>query len=411
MATSSQPATPERRSPEARIPEARSLEAPLRALARSRRAAPLVYLELTGPAIAPGAEHRDARAACKRAAAAALRDAAGSVLRRNDVVASGPGGRWFAALLVDRAVAGAARDAISDADVGIVAGRLQAAVRTRLDDAKQSEDLKESVGVRTGWTIIEPRDEEKPLGEFRHALRGAAVVARLEERRATVLAALSHELRTPLTSIVGYVEQLRDGVWTDTKKRRRALSIIAEDAARLTRLTEGLVDVGSWNAGHLALTWKPVCLRDIVTRSARAVAQPARARGVRIKVRGDANLTADPDRLTQVVVNLLDNAVRHARARGIVQVSISQPRTPGAACTVAVSDDGPGFAGVTASSLGAPFAKGAGGRVGLGLAISKTLVEAHGGDLRVGKSRRGGALIRVTIPDGHRTNPRAGLRG
>jgi signal transduction histidine kinase len=367
------------------------LEAPLRALARARRAAPLLYFELAGLETFDGDEGKSARAACMRAAAAALRDSVGLTLRQKDPVVAGPGARWFAALLVDRAVAGSSRAAVMDADIGVVADRLRAAVQTALDRLCAERVISARVGVRAGWTVIEPRDGERPLAELRHALRGAAVVARVEERRAVVLAAITHELRTPLTSIIGFAERLDNGAWQADTKRRRALAIISDEARRLSRLVEGLIDLGAWNAGRLALHKKEIRLRELGQRAVAAVEDVARVRGVTLAARGDAEADVDPDRILQVLVNLLDNAVRHAKPKGSVRLSISKR---GSACFVSVADDGPGFPLATAKALGSPFAVGPGGRVGLGLAISKMLVEAHDGTMVARGSR-----VTVTLPD------------
>lgn len=367
------------------------LEAPLRALARARRAAPLLYLELTGLERFAGDEGKVVRAACMRAAAAALRDAVGSTLRQKDPVVAGPGARWFAALLVDRAVGGSSRAAAMDADIGAVADRLRAAVQAGLDVLRVERAIPVRVGVRAGWTVIEPRDGERPLAELRHALRGAAVVARVEERRAVVLAAITHELRTPLTSIIGFAERLDEDARKADPKRRRALAIISDEARRLSRLVEGLIDLGSWNAGGLTLHKRPTRLRAVGERAVAAVEDAARARGVAVSKRGDADAHVDRDRILQILVNLLDNAVRHAKPKGWVRLSIARR---GRTCFISVVDNGPGLPVATANALGSPFEVGPGGRVGLGLAISKMLVDAHGGTI-VAR----GARVTVTLPD------------
>jgi len=394
-ATSSRRARTSARSLPAPIQEARALEAPLRALAHSRKVAPLLYFELTGLGQLEGADARSANAACARVISQALRSAVGSLLRRNDAVVSGPGARWFAALLIDRAVSARARDAVSDADLGLVAGRLRSSIQSGLDELRSTGELEARAGVRAGWTIIEPRDGERPLSEFRHALRGAAVVARIEERRATVFAAITHELRTPLTSILGYAEQLSGDGWSDGRKRARALAVMADEARRLARLVEGLIDAGAWQAGRLALKRLPVKLRGIAQRAADMVAEAARTRGVRVALTGDAAAVVDPDRMLQVLVNLLDNAVRHARARGTVRVTIASAR---AARSITVADDGAGFDRSDVTTLGTPFGVGRNGRLGLGLAISKMLVEAHGGSIEFGSGRSRGARVTVRLP-------------
>jgi signal transduction histidine kinase len=394
-ATSSPPAR-SKGNADGRIPEARTLAAPLRKLAHTRRVAPLLYFELTGLDALGKASSSRVHEQCRHAVSGALRSAIGSLLRRNDAVVEGPNARWYAALLLDRAVAARARDAVIDADLGIAAGRLRAAIQSRIDTrAGRKDDDDARIGVRAGWTIIEPRDPERPLAELRHALRGAAVVARVEERRATVFAAITHELRTPLTSILGYAEQLASGMWADQRKRAKALDIVADESRRLARLVEGLIDAGAWQAGRLVLRRRPVALHEIATRAAATVTDAAKARGVRVVLRGKATALVDPDRLMQVLVNLLDNGVRHARQKGIVRVSIAQRPSRR---SVVVTDDGPGFAPGAMRSLGSPFAVGRNGRTGLGLAISKMLVEAHDGALEFGATKTGGARVTVLLP-------------
>jgi signal transduction histidine kinase len=394
-ATSSPRTRGKARAPSRPIPEARTLEAPLRALARARRVAPLLYFEL---ALANAPDEKPAPRAHERfagAVSAALRGAAGSLLRHKDAVVAGPGNRWFAALLVDRAVAAKARAAVSDADIGAVASRLRGAIQSRLDGVRENGSAGSRVGVRAGWTIIEPRDGERTLSELRHALRGAAVVARVEERRATVFASITHELRTPLTAILGYAEHLAGNGWTDKDKRTRALCVMADEARRLARLVEGLIDAGAWQAGRLVLRRKAVRLRDIVDRAAGTVAEAVKSRGVKIAVRGDVRAVVDADRVLQVLVNLLDNAVRHARSHGVVRVALAKR---GSEYTIDISDDGLGFEAGHFDSLGTPFGVGRGGRVGLGLAISKMLVEGLGGALSFARSSGGGARVTVRLP-------------
>ena len=374
----------------AQLPEVRTLEAPLRALAHARRVAPLLYFEMT----AADARHHN-MSGYAGALARALRAAVGALLRRNDRVVAGPGVRWFAALLLDRAVPARERAAVSDADVGIVAGRLRAVLQAAID-ALPLADGEARASVRAGWTIIEPRDGERPLSELRHALRGAAVVARLEERRATVFAAITHELRTPLTSILGYAEELAARGWEDVRARKKALAVMADEARRLARLVEGLIDTGSWQAGRLMLRRRPTRLRAIADRASHVTAEIASARAVRFTVRGDAEAAVDRDRMLQVLVNIFDNAARHARAGGHVRVALRKKRA--SSVSISVSDDGGGFAADALPALGVPFAAGPNGRRGLGLAITKMLVEAHCGTIAFTRSRRGGACVTVELP-------------
>jgi signal transduction histidine kinase len=383
---------PERRTLQSRIPELRALVAPLLALAAARRSAPLLYLELTGIERVARSRRRHVLEMYKRAVAAALRAAVGTTLRRSDVVAAGPGARCFVALLVDRAVAAPARDGVADADLGLIAGRLQAAVRAQLHDLAGAERGAGEIGVIAGWTVLDPVAPAQPLEDLRQGIRGAAVVARVEAQRALVLAAVTHELRTPLMSILGYAERLRDESDLAPRMRSRFGGIVAREARRLHRLVESLIDVGAWTAGKLILKRRRVALKALVHSSwvASAAGVPACAR---VEISGDARVAADPERLTQVFINLLDNAVRHSPKGARVKVRIARR---GDAALVAFIDEGPGFTRAAVRAVGTPFASGADGRVGLGLSIARLLVEAHGGSLEVSGGR--GARVEVRLP-------------
>ncbi|HZV80293.1 MAG TPA: HAMP domain-containing sensor histidine kinase [Candidatus Binatus sp.] len=381
----------ERRSPASRIPDLTALSPALRELARSKHAVPLLYLELTGIERLNARSRERTLAACKREVAAALRVAAGSVLRRRDAVACGHGARWFVALLVGRSVAARARSSVSDAELGLVAARLAASVRARL---KSLTAAARDIGVIAGWTVLDPVSDVRPLDDLRQAIRGAAVVARIEAQRALVLAAVTHELRTPLMSIIGYAERLRDEPGRAAGARSRDAAIVVQEAGRLRRLVETLIDAGAWTAGKLALDRSPRAIAPIVRSAWKALPSRPREARPRLKVRGDARVAVDRERLEQVFINLLDNAVRHSPASGTVLATIDESA---GGCVVAVVDQGSGFSKRAARSLGAPFASGSDGRAGLGLSIARLLVEAHGGTLAL-RERRGGARIEVRLP-------------
>ncbi|MBV8222727.1 MAG: hypothetical protein JO293_05160 [Candidatus Eremiobacteraeota bacterium] len=385
--------TRERRAAGSRIPELRSLIGPLLALSKAKRSAPLLYLELTGLARVTAAQRRRTLLACKREIAAALRDARGSVLRSSDLVAAGPQARWFVALLVGRAVAAPARAAMNDADLGTIASRLAAMVRARLQPPHQGA-ARRDVGVLAGWSVIDPVAPSRPLDELRQAIRGAAVVARVEAHRATVLAAVTHELRTPLMSIIGYAERLRDTEAMDHSVRARQAAIVAAEAQRLHRLVETLIDAGAWTAGRLALSRRRHTLSTVVRSAWRALSAVRAGKGVRLHVRGNARALVDADRLEQVFINLLDNALRHSQPKGTVYAHISAETRE---ILVAICDEGPGFK-PRMRIVRAPFAINADGRAGLGLSIARLLVEAHGGKLDTRQMHGGGARLEVRIP-------------
>ena len=363
----------------------------LRALAQRGRSVPLLYVEFKTGMHGQGDGTGASLAARRQATAAALKAAIGSIVRRGDIAAAGAGGKWFIVVLAGRAKPVSSHSL--DADLGIAADRLRQTVQRELARMRSRNAVGDAVGalgVRCGWNVLEPSAD--PLEALRHAVRGAALVARVEERRATVLAAITHEVRTPLTAIIGFAERLRDG-GLDAGRRRRSLDIIVDESRRLQRLAEGLIDMGAWNVAGLRLERRRTRLALVAARARDAVADRARARRIRLVVIGDAIASVDVDRCLQIFINLLDNAVRHSPPGATVTTRIVR-RTAGAA--VRIQDEGPGFDEGSSRGLGEPFARGKAGSVGLGLAIARLLVSAHGGALLFPPSRRGG-MVEVTF--------------
>jgi len=382
----------ERRHLPSRIADLRGLAPSLRELGEQGRSVPLLYMEITGLDGLRGAKRRAALRACKKAIATALTASAGSVLRRGDVVAAGPGATWFAALLVGRAVEAAAQTLVADPDLVVAAMRLRGSVLEAFRAAQSHGVIPRRAGVRAGWTVVEPVDPSAPMTGLRHALRGAAVVARVEERRSTFLASVTHELRTPLTAIVGYVERLQADPRPAAATQKRYLDVIASEAARLSRLVEGLIDAGAWGAGSLRLNVAPADVGELVDRAWRTVEPRHLERCLHFSRHGNAVAAVDGERMLQVLINLLDNAARHAKTNVGVRVG-----TRTGVVGIAVNDDGDGFTPETLREFAQPFSIGPGGRFGLGLSIARLLVEAHGATLRAAVRRGGGTSIVIKL--------------
>lgn len=398
-ARAARPGKVDRRSTAARIPDVAALVEQLSHHAPPC-AVPLLYIEF-GRERSSGQHGQDAdthsrlrfRAACKQATAAALKSAVGSILRRGDAVAAGRGGEWFVAALLSRRLDAAQRPTI-DADLGLAAQRLRRSVQRALE-RQAAETAVGPLALRSGWNVLELTAAGDAAEALRHAIRGAALLARVEEHRGVVLASVNHELRTPLTAVIGFCERLREKHLTE-RQRSRFVALIDREANRLQRLTEGLIDVGAWNAGGLQLHRERRSLRAVALDAARTVAPQARHRSVAVRVQGTAQAPVDADRLKQVLINLLDNAIRHTPQSGRVSVRITEH---GAAARIEVHDDGDGFAAAASTHVSAPFATGPKGNVGLGLAIASVLVEAHGGRMDYGQGAGStGGMVRVTLP-------------
>jgi PAS domain S-box-containing protein len=239
------------------------------------------------------------------------------------------------------------------------------------------------------------------------ALENARLYIEAQEANRTkdeFLAVLSHELRTPLNAILGYARLLRGGILTG-EKADRGLQTLERNATWLTQIVEDVLDVSRIISGKIRLDVQPVSLPLIVDNSVATVQPAADAKGVRLQTiidPGVARVSGDPDRLQQVVWNLVSNAVKFTPRNGRVQVRLERVNSN---VEIVVSDTGVGIkpdflpyvferfrqaeAGTTRKT----------GGLGLGLAIVRHIVEMHGGTVDAASAGEGqGATFRVRLP-------------
>ncbi len=231
------------------------------------------------------------------------------------------------------------------------------------------------------------------VGELASAFnRMSATLELVDRHRRDLVANVSHELRTPISALQAVLENLVDGVsQPGPEELRQALA----QTERLGRLVGDLLDLSRVEEGVTPLRLKDVRLAELLEE---AVAQ-ARVEGLRyaVVVRPmGLTVPADPDRLHQLLANLLDNASRHSPAGGLVRVS-AEPR--GGGVLVAVADEGPGIAVSDRRAVFERFTTSAAHHsgTGLGLAISRWVAQLHGGTIAVADSDHG-CRIEVTLP-------------
>ncbi len=229
---------------------------------------------------------------------------------------------------------------------------------------------------------------------------------RLEHVRTEFIANVSHELRTPLTAIQGYLETLLGGALEEPEHARRFVEIAFRHTERLGRLLNDLTDLSNIELGKVSLRLAPTPLRPIVDSVLELVAAKARDREVALttEVSEVIHVQADRDRLVQVLINLVDNAVKYTLAGGAVTVR-ARP-TADRRVEVSVSDTGVGIPRADLPRITERFyrvdkarSRELGG-TGLGLAIVKHLVLAHGGDLAIDSEEGRGTTVRVLLPEG-----------
>ncbi|HVF04714.1 MAG TPA: ATP-binding protein [Frankiaceae bacterium] len=246
---------------------------------------------------------------------------------------------------------------------------------------------------------------EAPLGKVVRlvvSFRDAAARERLERNRADLISTVAHELRSPLTSVKGFTATLL-AKWDrfNDAQKMVMLETVNADADRVTRLLADLLDVSRIDAGRLELRRQVVDLPTAVRKAfaGRVAAGEPESRFVLTQTGELPEIWADPDKVEQILGNLVENALKY----GAGTVTVAVHGTP-AGAEVTVTDEGEGIPPEMLSRVFTKFwRRGDGGRrsgTGLGLFIIKGLVEAHGGEITAGRAPAGGALFRFTLPAG-----------
>lgn len=241
-----------------------------------------------------------------------------------------------------------------------------------------------------------------PVSRLVISLRGTEARRRTELSHAELIATVAHELRSPLTSVKGFTATLL-AKWerfTDDQKRLM-LETVDADANRVTRLIAELLDISRIDSGRLELRRQPVDLSAAVERHIQAHTANGQAPD-RFLVRTRQPVPAvwaDPDKVDQVLGNLLENAVRHGEGTVTIDVAPAPAKSDEKGTVVTVSDEGPGIPEESMGRVFTRFWRGSKrGGTGLGLYIVKGIVEAHGGTITVGRGPGGGAEFRFILP-------------
>lgn len=244
-------------------------------------------------------------------------------------------------------------------------------------------------------TRLERSSGAGPVERVALVLRSGRGRARLDRERSDLVATVAHELRSPLTGVKGFVTTLLSK-WDrlNDEQKKLMLTTVATDAERLSRLITELLDVARIDTGRLSLYRRDLAVVPVLER----VAESVRAGTHRVIATGhedpDARIFADPDKLVQVVTNLVDNAVRH----GDGDVLLTSSAGP-LGFRIVVDDHGPGIPEMLRARVFTKFWKdGVRGGSGLGMYIVNGLVRVHAGELTITDAPGGGARIVVDWP-------------
>ncbi len=277
-------------------------------------------------------------------------------------------------------------------------------LRTRVGLTEQSWILPGGEEVLVTGRLV--RERGGPVRQVGLVLRSARGRERLDRERSDLVATVAHELRSPLTGVRGFVTTLinRWDVLND-EQRQLMLATVNHDAERLSRLITELLDVARIDTGRLPLYPREVDLRATVDRVVTSSRIGTNRDFAVVAPEGPVPIFADPDKLVQVVTNLIENAVRHGE--GLTTVTLETAPSTGSAdreggvrfARLLVDDEGEGIPEEIRKRVFTKFWKhGQRGGTGLGMYIVNGLVTVHGGTLEISTSPAGGARIDLRWP-------------
>ncbi len=274
--------------------------------------------------------------------------------------------------------------------VALAMGLLVAGQAERRRAAEQREGE-----IRTLYEHLRAMGEERErLAE--EATR-AQVLERVDEQRAALLRSVSHDLRTPLASIRAVASDLRDGTAYDDETKTELLETVCDEADRLDRIVANLLSLSRIEAGAMKPDRQAVAVDELVADRVRRLGGLFRQTRIQVEIPPDLPLVdGDYTQLDQVLTNLLENAARYAPPASLVRVTAEDRN---GMVELRVADEGIGVSDWERARIFEPFRTGEGSRSsGVGLAICKAIVEAHGGTIDVERTVGGGATFVVCLP-------------
>ncbi|HEX9838098.1 MAG TPA: ATP-binding protein [Anaerolineales bacterium] len=263
---------------------------------------------------------------------------------------------------------------------------------TQATHAISAGDLSQQVPVRS--------DDE--LGELAQAFNKMSTeLSRSINTRKQMTADIAHELRTPLSLILGHAEAVHDGVLRPTREN---FEIIREEATRLEHLVNDLRILSLADAGKLTINLQPIEPQRLLQEIASLYQYQTQRKNIAFELDIASRLSAievDPGRMTQVLANIMDNALRHTPEGGRIILAAKQIQDR---IEISIQDSGPGITAQDANRIfdrfyrTDPSRQREEGGSGLGLAIAKSIVQAHGGQIRAESEAGNGLKIIITLP-------------
>jgi two-component system OmpR family sensor kinase len=252
--------------------------------------------------------------------------------------------------------------------------------------------------------VANPRDELGHLAETFNELLSRLEASLIQQRQ--FMADASHELRTPVATSRTVASVTLQQAHRDEREYREALEIVEQQAARLSRVVDDMFTLARADAGNYPVRMTPMYLDEVIDETVRAARVMSATRNVAIDPTTipSAAFTGDEDLIRRMIVNLIDNAVRHAPPGSTVRVDLDQTDEGYA---IAVRDHGPGVPPEIRAHIFERFFRGDASRrsnahdgAGLGLAVARWIANAHGGDVVLARSSESGSTFVISLPSG-----------
>ena len=265
--------------------------------------------------------------------------------------------------------------------------------------AEVTEAAKRISGGSYGIQI--PNHYSDEMGELVGNVNDMSIKLRQSEKMQTeFISSVSHELRTPLTAINGWGETLEEE--DDPAELRRGIGIITKEARRLTNMVEELLEFSKMQDGRFNLQVEPMDLQAELEDAVFTYRQLFRQEGIALEYDDGgevytAPFTGDPERVKQVLCNLLDNAAKHGGSGKRIQVALRQSADD---YIITIRDFGPGIPEAELPFIKQKFYKGSSKTrgSGIGLAVCDEIVGRHGGSLAIGNAEGGGTIVTIALP-------------
>jgi signal transduction histidine kinase len=271
-----------------------------------------------------------------------------------------------------------------------------------IDEVREILDEASQIVVYSHRLEQKSRELEAATAELRAANEQLKELDRMKD---DFVSMVTHELRTPLTSIRAFSEILRQDPNVELSQRKKFLDIITKETERLTRLINQVLDLSKIESGQAEWAESQVDMKDVITDTVTGMGQMFEEKGIRIELQlpeSAPRVPGDVDRIIQVLLNLLSNAVKFCEpGKGRIEIALSETE---ACLRVDVRDNGPGVAASDRAMIFDKFRQSGDTLTdrphgtGLGLPISRHIVEHHGGRLWVESRPGGGACFSFTLP-------------